>query len=187
MELLAGKISVVTGASRGIGAAIARRLGANGAAVAVSARTVEADQSPFAGTITETVEMIEKAGGIALPVVADLAKPDDRRRLVETAETELGPIDILVNNAAVTYFEPVATFSKRRWDLMFEVQVKAPFELVQLVLPGHAGAEARVGPQHLVGGGPSSAGSALPAVRRRRHRLRHVQGRARAVHDRPCL
>ena len=186
MERLAGKIAVVTGASRGIGSAIARRLGANGAAVAVSARTVEADQSPFAGTITETVEMIEKAGGIALPVVADLAKPDDRRRLVETAETELGPIDILVNNAAVTYFEPVETFSKRHCDLMFEVQVKAPFELVQLVLPGMR--ERRRGWVLNISSGAARhpQGPPYPGLGRRRHRLRHVQGRARAVHDRPC-
>ena len=126
----------MTGASRGIGAAIARRFAAAGAAVAVSARTeVEAD-ARLPGTIHETVAAITDAGGRAVAVRADLALPDDRRRLVATAEAELGPVDVLVNNAAVTWFIPVAEFPTRPFDVMFEVQVRAPFELAQLVLPG---------------------------------------------------
>jgi NAD(P)-dependent dehydrogenase (short-subunit alcohol dehydrogenase family) len=88
------------------------------------------------GTIHETVAEITDAGGRAVAIRADLASADDRRRLVETAAAELGPIDVLVNNAAVTWFIPVAEFPMRRLDVMFEVQVKAPFELAQLVLPG---------------------------------------------------
>ncbi len=133
---LDGKVAVVTGGSRGIGAAIARRLAAEGVAVAVSARTVEAGQSQFEGTITETVELITKAKGVAIPIAADLSKQHDRQHLVEATEKELGPIDILVNNAAVTWFEPVDTFKESHYDLMFEVQVKAAFELAQRVLPG---------------------------------------------------
>src|SRR5438552_8220640 len=136
MTVLKGRVAVVTGASRGIGEYIARRLASEGAAVAVAARTVEQTDERFPGTIHDTVATIAKAGGVAIPVVADLARPEDRTRLIETTGGELGPIDILVNNAAVTYFQPVLDFPERRYDLMFEVQVKAPFHLSQLVLPG---------------------------------------------------
>jgi NAD(P)-dependent dehydrogenase (short-subunit alcohol dehydrogenase family) len=131
-----GKVAVVTGASRGIGEAIARRMAKEGALVAVTARTVEPGDSRFEGSITETVDRITAQGGHAIAVAADLSKQEDRARLVEHVTKELGPIDVLVNNAAVTFFEPVADFSERHYDLMFEVQVRAPFELAQLVLPG---------------------------------------------------
>jgi citronellol/citronellal dehydrogenase len=133
---LEGQVALVTGASRGIGEAIARCFAAEGAAVAVSARTVAEGDHPFPGSITTTVSTIEQAGGRAIAVAADLARSEDRRALVETVQRELGTIDVLVNNAAITYFEPADTFSDRHFALMFEVQVRAPFELAQLVLPG---------------------------------------------------
>jgi citronellol/citronellal dehydrogenase len=134
--ILRGKVAVVTGASRGIGAAIAERFGAEGATVVVAARTVEDDQSRFSGTLRETARAVEKAGGRAVVVAADLSDRDAREALVATTEAEVGPVDILVNNAAVTYFTLVDRFDLRRYDLMFEVQVKAPVHLSQLVLPG---------------------------------------------------
>lgn len=130
-----GRVAIVTGASRGIGAAIARRLASAGAAVVVSARTVDPGQSRFEGTITETADSITDEGGLALAIAADLADQSDRRRLIDEAHRQFGPIDILVNNGAVTYFEPIVEFDRRHFDLMFEVQVVAPFELAQLVLP----------------------------------------------------
>jgi citronellol/citronellal dehydrogenase len=133
---LSGTVAVVTGASRGIGEAVARRFASAGAAVAVSARTVEDGDHPLPGGINNTLRSITADGGTAIAVAADLATPEDRRRLVETVERELGPVDILVNNAAVTYFEPVEDFEESHYRLMFEVQVRAPFELAQLVLPG---------------------------------------------------
>lgn len=135
MGRLDGRIALITGASRGIGAATARLFAAEGAAVAITARTVDEGDSRFEGSLATTAADIRAAGGVAHPIAADLSRPADRSRLVEETHAELGPIDILVNNGAVTYFEPVADFSEKRWRLMFEVQVRAPFELAQLVIP----------------------------------------------------
>jgi NAD(P)-dependent dehydrogenase (short-subunit alcohol dehydrogenase family) len=136
MGLLDGHVAIVTGASRGIGAEIARRFGAEGAAVAVAARTAEPGVSPFAGTIAETAEQISMAGGTAVAIPADLSRPSDRERLVAETASRLGQPDILISNAAVTYFTRVEDFTAKRYALMFSVQVEAAFHLAQLVLPG---------------------------------------------------
>ena len=134
--VLDGRVAIVTGASRGIGAEIARRFGQAGAAVAVTARTTEAGMSRLPGTIGETAGQIRDAGGTAEAISADLSRPEDRERLVAETTARLGPPDILVSNAAVTYFTPVGDFTERRYQLMFNVQVEAPFHLAQLVVPG---------------------------------------------------
>jgi len=136
MGILDGRVAIVTGASRGIGAEIARRFAAEGAAVAVAARTTGPGTSPFEGTIGETVMQIEAAGGTAAAIAADMSKPEDRERLVAETVSQLGVPDILVNNAAVTYFTRVEDFSPKRYALMFAVQVEAPFQLASLVIPG---------------------------------------------------
>jgi len=134
--LLKGKVAVVTGASRGIGEAIALRYAMEGAKVVASARTVEEADHYLPGTITHTVERIINAGGQALGLRADLALSEDRHQLIESALEAYGVVDILVNNAAITYFIPAADFPEKRFRLMMDVQVWAPFELSQLVLPG---------------------------------------------------
>jgi 7-alpha-hydroxysteroid dehydrogenase len=102
MGRLDGRVGVVTGASRGLGKAIAVALAAEGAAVAVAARTEHQWDERLPGTIGETVEQIEAAGGSAVAIRVDLSDRDDRARLVGAARAALGPITILMNNAAFT-------------------------------------------------------------------------------------
>lgn len=134
--VLAGKVAVITGASRGIGEAIALRYAMEGAKVVVSARTVEDGDHILPGSINSVVKRIRDAGGEAHAVRADLAVGEHRENLIKEAESAFGPVDILVNNAAVTYFVPVEDFQEKHFRLMTEVQVYAPFHLSQLVLPG---------------------------------------------------
>lgn len=133
--VLEGKVAVVTGASRGIGESIAIRFAGAGASVVVGARTEKQTDDRLPGTIHDTVKSIVDGGGTAIAVRSDLSKPEDRRNLIEVAQREVGPIDILVNNAAVTYYFPVEEFPEKRFRLMIEVLVWAPFELAQLALP----------------------------------------------------
>ena len=134
--VLTGKVAVITGASRGIGDAIARRFAMEGAKVVVSARTISDGEHYLPGTVNETVDAIRAAGGQAVGVKADLAIAGDRANLIREAENAFGSVDILVNNAAITYFIPVSEFPEKRFRLMMDVQVWAPFELAQMVLPG---------------------------------------------------
>jgi NAD(P)-dependent dehydrogenase (short-subunit alcohol dehydrogenase family) len=136
MGVLDGRVALVTGGSRGIGAAIAERFAAEGARVAVSARTVEASDHELPGTITDTVTRVREAGGTAEAFRADLSHAGEREQLITAVTRALGLIDILVNNAAVTYFIPIQDFTAKRLALMFEVQVNAPLHLAQLVAPG---------------------------------------------------
>ena len=133
--VLAGQVAVVTGASRGIGEAIAKRYAMEGAKVVVSARSVEPEDHFLPGSINETVQAIKNAGGEAIAVKADLSREEDRQSLVKETEAAYGPVDILVNNAAVTWFMPVKDFSEKRFRIMMDVQVWGPFELAQLCLP----------------------------------------------------
>lgn len=132
---LKGKVALVTGASRGIGEAIAVRLGMEGAKIVVSARTAENGESRLPGTLNATVERVRKTGADVMFIKADLAQAREREMLIEKAQGAFGAIDILINNAAITYFAPVADFTEKRFKLMMEVQVYAPFHLSQLVLP----------------------------------------------------
>src|SRR5512136_1002772 len=108
MGKLDGKVAIVTGASRGIGKEIAATFAREGAKVVCAARSVkEGDHKLFGGSLNTTVSEIEAAGGVALGVPTDLANADACLALVAKAREAFGPVDILVNNAAVTYFLPV--------------------------------------------------------------------------------
>ena len=118
---LAGQVAVITGASRGIGEAIALRYAMEGAKVSVSARTVDEGDHAFAGSINGVVARIRAAGGEAHAVRCDLAIEEHRINLVSETEKVFGSIDILVNNAAVTYFTPVeASHERKRRRAYFE-------------------------------------------------------------------
>lgn len=135
MKRFAGRRALVTGASRGIGAAIAERLAAEGAELAITARTVDRHDH-LAGSLTETAARLERYGSGVAIVVADLTDTDDRERIVPEAVERLGgQIDILVNNAAAAIYQPLADFPLRRRRLTFEVNVHAPLDLAQAVIP----------------------------------------------------
>jgi citronellol/citronellal dehydrogenase len=135
MGELDGRVALVTGASRGIGAAIAQRLASEGAAVAVTARTLD-EPTTLPGTLAETVAAIEAVGAKGMAIAANLAESDDRARVVPEVETTLGPVDVLVNNAAAAFYLPTVDFPLKRRRLLFEVNVHAPIDLAQAVLPG---------------------------------------------------
>lgn len=134
MGELDGRKALVTGASRGIGAAIAERLAAEGATVAVTARTAEA-QPQLPGSLKDTVAMIEASGGRAVAIAADLSDPEDRARLMSETAAQIGEVDVLVNNAAACFFMPFEAYSANRLRVALEINVRAPFELAQRCLP----------------------------------------------------
>src|ERR1700759_2012702 len=101
----AGKSALGTGASSGLGKAIAVRLAAEGATVGLTARTMEPDPK-YQGSLRQTLDEITGAGGSAIAVQADLSKPEDRERLFAEMVERCGAPDILVNNAAVTFLRP---------------------------------------------------------------------------------
>jgi citronellol/citronellal dehydrogenase len=129
-----GRVALVTGTSRGLGKAIAQRLAAEGATVALTARTMEPDPK-YQGSLRQTLEEIGAAGGSAVAFQADLSKPEDRERLFGEVIERVGPPDILVNNAAVTFLRPLDGFPDRRARLMMEMHVLAPLHLTQLAIP----------------------------------------------------
>jgi NAD(P)-dependent dehydrogenase (short-subunit alcohol dehydrogenase family) len=135
MGKLEGKVALVTGASRGIGRAIAERFAAEGARVAVTARTLEEGDHPLPGSLRATVQAIEASGGQALAVACDVSQFEACQQAVERARQTFGPIDVLVNNAALTYFVPIADFPVAKWQRSFAVNVHGPFYMSQLVLP----------------------------------------------------
>lgn len=122
-----GKVALVTGGGRGIGAEIARSLAREGASIAVSART----ESEVRGV----AEAIGKAGGRAEYFVADLSQPAEARLLVSKVEAAMGGIDFLVNNAGVASSAPVGKISLDEWNRIFAINVTATFLCTQAALP----------------------------------------------------
>jgi 3-oxoacyl-[acyl-carrier protein] reductase len=141
-ELLLGRTALVTGSSRGIGRAIAQRLAAEGATVAVTARshltsssTRNGSSRTLPGTVAETVALIESAGGKAFGLAADLEDAQQRGRLVEEAFERTGRIDILVNNAGFADYSTIEGMSLDTFDRTVEHYLRAPFVLTKAVVP----------------------------------------------------
>ncbi len=135
MAKLAGKVAVVTGASRGIGQEIATLFSAEGAKVVCAARTLNEGDHQLAGSLNRTVEAIRAKGGEAAAVTADVSTEAGCLSLIEQARAAYGPIDVLVNNAALNYYIPTVDYPTNRWVRAFAVNVHGPFILSKTVLP----------------------------------------------------
>ena len=134
MGKLDGKVCVITGASRGIGAEIARLFAAEGGSVVAAARTLREGDHPLEGSLEKTVADIREAGGEATAAAVNISLPEDCERLFEEARDAYGSVDVLVNNAALTYFIPVKDYPIRRWMRSWAVNFHAPFILSQLAV-----------------------------------------------------
>jgi citronellol/citronellal dehydrogenase len=129
-----GMVALVTGTSRGLGKAIAARLAAQGATVALTARTMDPDPK-YHGSLSQTRDEIVAGGGRAVAIAADLSSAEERERLYAEVVDAVGAPDILVNNAAVTFLRPLDGFPERRVRLMMEMHLFGPLHLAQLSIP----------------------------------------------------
>lgn len=129
-----GKVAIVTGASRGIGAGIAKRFAAEGASVLLVARTATAG-GPLAGSLEEVATAIRERGGTCATLSCNLADPVDRARIVAAALEAFGRIDIVVNNAAWSRFVPIWEAEPKHVHLAFQMNLFAPQEIAQQALP----------------------------------------------------
>lgn len=131
---LAGKKIFITGASRGIGLAIAKRAAQDGAMVAIAAKTTE-PHPKLPGTIFTAAEEIEAVGGKALPIQCDLRDENQISSAVSQAVEEFNGLDILINNASAINLTPTLQTPAKRFDLMFSVNVRATFLTSQAAIP----------------------------------------------------
>ncbi len=131
---LAGKRIFVTGGSRGIGLAIALRAARDGASVAIAAKTAETNPK-LPGTIYSAAAEIEAAGGVALPIQCDLRDEAQIEASIAKAAAEFGGIDILINNASAINLTKTEATPAKRFDLMFDVNVRGTFLTSQAAIP----------------------------------------------------
>lgn len=131
---LAGKKIFITGGSRGIGLAIAKRAAADGAMVAIAAKTTDPHPT-LPGTIYTAADEIREAGGVALPIQCDLRDEKQIESAVAQTVAEFGGLDILINNASAINLTPTLATPAKRFDLMFSVNVRATFLTSQAAIP----------------------------------------------------
>jgi citronellol/citronellal dehydrogenase len=132
---LDGKVAIVTGASRGVGAATAVALAQRGVRVVCAARATDASPLPIPGTLDDTVRRAREAGGEAIAVPTNLARDDDVAAMVAAAVDRYGRVDALVNNAAIT-FPGDLELAVKRFDLVMQVDLRAPLLAILAVVPG---------------------------------------------------
>jgi citronellol/citronellal dehydrogenase len=131
---LRGRVAVVTGASRGIGRALAIRLAREGADVAVAAKSEQSTER-LPGSIHETADAIRALGRRALAIPTDVRDEDAIRNLIERTAAELGRLDILVNNAGAIWMQPILQTPPKRFDLMMGVNARAAYIACYYALP----------------------------------------------------
>jgi NAD(P)-dependent dehydrogenase (short-subunit alcohol dehydrogenase family) len=180
MGKLDGKVAIITGASRGIGKATSLLFAKEGAKVVCAARTMSEGEHMLEGSLSTTVAEIKKAKGTALAVATDVSDEESCLHLVENAKKEFGPVDVLVNDAALNYYIPIKDYPTKRWFRAFSVNVHGPFMLSKLVLPDmiarHRGAIVSVssgaaigpgrGPYRTTGSGGTMYGTTKAALER---------------------
>jgi len=131
---LDGRVALVTGSSRGIGRAIAQRLATAGATVVVTARSLDTSVAE-PGTLRETVSLIERSGGTAIPLAADLEDPHDRSSLIARAAEAGGGLDILVNNAGRADYATIAEMPDATFERTLDHYLRSPFALSRDAVP----------------------------------------------------
>ncbi|MFZ5825965.1 MAG: SDR family oxidoreductase [Bacillota bacterium] len=133
-KVLEGRVAIITGASRGIGRALALRLAQEGADIVVAAKSERStDQLP--GSIYDTAEEVRSLGRRALPVKVDVRNEEEIAAMVEQAAAEFGRIDILINNAGALWWKPVLETPGKRFDLLMQVNVRASYLCSYYALP----------------------------------------------------
>ena len=183
MARLTGKVAIVTGASRGIGREIARLFAAEGAKVVCAARTLHEGDHRLPGSLAGTVAEIRAAGGEAMAVTADVSSEADCIALVDAARRAYGPIDILVNNAALTYYIPTADVSDQSLDARLRGERARAVHAVEGGAARHDRAAGRRDRQHQLGRGDRTRARAVCRQDgARRRAVRHLQGGAGALH-----
>lgn len=193
MEKLDGRVAIVTGASRGIGSEIARLFAVEGASVICAARTLHEGDHPLEGSLEKTVGDIRQSGGEATSIAVNISLPEDCEKLLQETRDIYGPVNVLVNNAALTYYIPVKDFPLNRWMRSWAVNFHAPFLLSKLALedmvPRGSGSIVNISSAAAVGPGrgpyldapPDSAGTCYGAEKAALERF--TQGLAMEVYQ----
>lgn len=132
---LKDKVCIVTGASRGIGKAIAIGFAREGADVVIAARTEVQKDERLPGTIHTTAEQVRALGRRALPVKVDVSKEEDVARMLDLSLKEFGKVDVMVHNAAVAFWKKLWETPTKLWDLVIAVNLRGAFLCARAVLP----------------------------------------------------